>query len=128
MGQKYCIDTNVLIYYTSDNPLPSNFPLQEIFDTSFQISVVSYMEYLGWKGHTQDKFVMAKEFLDCAYTHFIDENIVNMTIDLLRNYRIKLPDALIAATCLVNHLTLLTRNKFDFERIANLEVINPFEI
>jgi predicted nucleic acid-binding protein len=36
-----------------------------------------------------------------------------------------LPDALIAATGLVNGLPVMTRNKRDFDRVDGLEVLDP---
>jgi predicted nucleic acid-binding protein len=36
-------------------------------------------------------------------------------------------DSLLAATALARHLTLLTRNTKDFEEIAGVECINPWE-
>ena len=42
-------------------------------------------------------------------------------------YRIKLPDAIIAATALAYDLTLLTRNTADFGGIGGLKIINPWE-
>ena len=41
-------------------------------------------------------------------------------------YKIKLPDAIIAATALVHNLTLLTRNEKDFSKISNVEITNPW--
>ncbi len=41
---------------------------------------------------------------------------------------IKLPDAVIAATALTHSLKLMTRNQADFERIAELTIVNPFVI
>jgi len=38
-----------------------------------------------------------------------------------------LGDALIAATCLVHDLTLVTRNVADFSWIFNLRLLNPFD-
>ncbi len=49
-------------------------------------------------------------------------------IEIRRKYKIKLPDAIVAATSLCNHLTLTTRNTKDFERIEELEVINLHEV
>jgi predicted nucleic acid-binding protein len=37
------------------------------------------------------------------------------------------PDSLLAATALAWHLTLVTRNTIDFEKIAGVEFINPWE-
>ena len=67
-------------------------------------------------------------------TNFIDDSLVieleqavkNKTADIRKQYKIKLPDAIIAATALVNNLTLLTRNTKDFENINGLKIINPW--
>jgi len=48
-----------------------------------------------------------------------------VTIELRKEYKIKLPDALIAAPALHYRLGLITRNTFDFKKIDGLEVINP---
>ena len=42
-------------------------------------------------------------------------------------YKIKLPDAIIAATALEYALKLVTRNVADFNSIEGLNVVNPFE-
>jgi hypothetical protein len=39
---------------------------------------------------------------------------------------IKLSDAIIAATAIVNNLYLITNNVKDFDMIQNLKIINPF--
>ncbi|MGH2952921.1 MAG: type II toxin-antitoxin system VapC family toxin [Solirubrobacterales bacterium] len=44
---------------------------------------------------------------------------------LRRETGVRLPDALIAATALRNDLLLLTRNPRDFERVSDLELIDP---
>lgn len=48
-----------------------------------------------------------------------------MTIAIRRGHKIKLSDAFIAATCMVNELTILTLNTKDFENIEGLKVIMP---
>jgi predicted nucleic acid-binding protein len=51
------------------------------------------------------------------------------TIQLRRSYRgLKLGDALIAATALVNNFVLITRNTKDFHQIIGLKVINPYDL
>jgi hypothetical protein len=44
---------------------------------------------------------------------------------LRRNNNIKLADALIAATALLNNLVLVTGNEEDFKAIEELEIYNP---
>ncbi|HPI10761.1 MAG TPA: type II toxin-antitoxin system VapC family toxin, partial [Catalimonadaceae bacterium] len=54
----------------------------------------------------------------------LSEEIVKRTILLRKQKKIKLGDALIAATALVHNLQLVTRNIRDFKGIEDLEVIN----
>ncbi|EMM77923.1 toxin-antitoxin system, toxin component, PIN domain protein [Leptospira santarosai str. 2000030832] len=50
------------------------------------------------------------------------------TIRLRQAYKIKTPDAIIAATALVHGLTLVSRNVPDFSSISNLNVIDPWKL
>ena len=49
---------------------------------------------------------------------------MQQTILLRQQRRVKLPDAIIAATALVHGLPLLTRNTADFQNIVGLAVLN----
>jgi len=51
-----------------------------------------------------------------------------MIIDIKRTYKIKLSDAVIAATALSNNLILVTRNTDDFKGVIDLEIYNPFKM
>ncbi len=44
------------------------------------------------------------------------------TIRIRRGNNIKLPDAIIAATCIINHCCLVTNNRKDFEKIEGLMI------
>ncbi|MBC8151558.1 MAG: PIN domain-containing protein [Bacteroidetes bacterium] len=54
-----------------------------------------------------------------------DALIIERTILIRREAKIKLPDAVIAATALVRGLTVVSRNEKDFSRIAGLTYLNP---
>jgi predicted nucleic acid-binding protein len=56
----------------------------------------------------------------------LSEAIVQRTITLRQQHRIRLPDALIAATALALGEPLVTRNTQDFQAIAGLVRLNPF--
>lgn len=56
----------------------------------------------------------------------LDKNIKLKTADIRRNYRIKLPDAIIAATAFVYDLSLITHNFKDFEIRNGLKIIDPY--
>jgi predicted nucleic acid-binding protein len=53
---------------------------------------------------------------------------VNKTIQLRQKQKIKLPDAIIAATALVNGLALVSNNTKDFKNIPDLELVNPYDM
>ncbi|MEZ0483414.1 PIN domain-containing protein [Fibrella aquatica] len=54
--------------------------------------------------------------------------MVNQTIALRKARKIKVPDAIIAATALVNQLTLITNNTKDFLNIPSLSILDPHTI
>ena len=52
--------------------------------------------------------------------------IADMAISIRRKQKIKLPDAVIAATALEYGYTLISRNDADFRNIPGLLYLNPF--
>ena len=74
----------------------------------------------------QDARLM-EEFVDTASVISLTDTIANKTIELRKNQKIKLPDAVIAATALTNDLVLISRNLSDFSKIAGLAVLNPHD-
>ncbi len=48
-------------------------------------------------------------------------------LQLKTKRKIKLADAVIAATALLNNLILATRNVDDFKEVKELQIINPFD-
>jgi predicted nucleic acid-binding protein len=127
MAGSVLIDTNILIYVFSNQLSPAlSKQMNHFFQNSFNISVINQMEFLGWKEASSEQFQQATDFLSHARILSLDSTVIDKTIELKRQIKIKLPDAIIAATCLVNRLGLLTRNVKDFESIETLNVINPF--
>jgi predicted nucleic acid-binding protein len=124
MGEKYLIDTNVIIDYTSDlfDDKGSAF-VEAVFNTGFRTSVVVKIEALGYN-EASAKMQLLEEFLATATIFPLDDAVTQKTIALRRNKKIKLGDAIIAATALIYNLTLITRNMDDFKNIDGLTVIN----
>lgn len=125
MGQRFLIDTNVIIDYTS-NLIPGNGTafVENIFNTAFNTSVVVKIEVLGYND-APAKMQLLEEFIASATIFPLDDAVTQKTIELRRIKKIKLGDAVIAATALVYSLVIITRNTADFNNIAGLTCINP---
>lgn len=127
MSETDClIDTNILIYHTQGEPKATAFINKLIFLESFNISILSKIEFLGWDKHTPQGFDKCKKLIETATVYPVDETIARKAIEIRRLGKIKLADAVIAATALSHHLKVATRNVDDFEQIAELQVTNPF--
>jgi hypothetical protein len=121
MGKKYLIDTNTLIdAQTKSMPQNGLKFLKSIIDEDFTISFITYIEFLGYKAATKD----SENFIALADMIEINKPIIDICIALRKAQRIKLPDAIIAATALVYDLTIISRNISDFNNIAKLQVID----
>jgi len=124
----YLIDTNILIYHFNNNiPDRAKPTIREIFKTHFNISVITRMEFLVFRGHTKESFEKADMFLSYSHIINLEDEIVDMVITLRRAKKLKLPDAIIASTAIKKELILVTRNIDDFVDV-NIKIYNPFEI
>lgn len=124
----YQIDSNVIIDYL-DNKIPAEGMeiVSQIVDEKPTISVITKIEVLRFNT-TIPTYKILESFISICNVITIDDLIVERTIELCKLYKIKVPDAIIAATASVNNLTLLTRNVDDFKNIKGLNIINPHEI
>lgn len=126
-ANEYLIDTNILIYHTSGSQVTTDFITNLIANHSFNISILTKIEFLGWDRHTPEGFEKCKKLVETATSYPVDESTANKAIDLKRGKKIKLADAVIAATAILNNLKLVTKNVDDFKMIEGLEVVNIFE-
>ncbi len=120
----YLVDTNICIYQF-DGRLPA-FAEDLLKKNRAVISVITQIELLAWKKATVAELQIIKDFVSRAAIFQLTPAVVEATIDIRRNYRTKLPDAVIAATALINDFTLVSRNERDFSMIEGLNVYNPF--
>jgi predicted nucleic acid-binding protein len=52
--------------------------------------------------------------------------VVDRAIQIRKQFRVKTPDAIIAATAMEVGAVLVTRNESDFKKVDGLQVINPW--
>ena len=122
--KNYLIDTNVAIYYFGMAlSKESEKFIDKVIGNKYAISVINRIELLGFKALNESESEALNSFIGSANVFDLEEAIILQTIQIRKTYNIKLPDAIIAATCLANHLSLITNNIKDFDRIEGLHFI-----
>jgi len=127
MGQ-YLIDNNVISNYFSGSfsEKAMDFLSGVIGDTP-NLSVITKIEALSWRNADIAKENIVRLFVDFSNVIALSDMIVDECISIRRNRRMKTPDAIIAATAIVNDFTLLTSDA-DFNRVPNLRILDPFDL
>ncbi len=122
MKNKYLIDTNIVIYFF--NGLTHDTTLIEILRSSFNISIITKIEFLSWQKLLHDPVLNDKavEFISNARVYELDEVVANRTIKNRQQHKIKTPDAIIGATAQVYGFEVVTNNVDDF-KMLDLDVI-----
>ena len=124
---RWLLDSNVLMGYLNQDPTPGFIArVERCFAEGAALSVISTIEVLGWRGHDEHSRSAAERLLRGLPRIELTPPIVDRTIALRCRHAIKLPDAVIAASALVEGLSLVTRNVRDFERVEGLVLSNPF--
>lgn len=112
-------DSNILIRGAST----PDHPLQEwLQDQLPAISVVTRIEVLGYHRLRADEEILLRVLLASFDEYPVNSQTAALAINLRRQRKMSLGDALIAATCLEHGLKLATRNASDFDWIAGLTV------
>jgi predicted nucleic acid-binding protein len=129
MGRKYLLDSNTVIYYVAGLYHEKAVQwLNHIIDDEINVSVITKIEVLSFDPDKDDNYPILVDFFEVANIFELTNDIVNKTIQIRQKQKIKIPDAIIAATALVNGLTLVSRNIKDFMNIPDLEIVNPYDI
>jgi len=126
MGTQYLIDSNIIIdFFNGKLPFPGRQLLSRV---ELVISVITYIELFSSNNIAIEEYQQLKRFADMTTVHPVNLSIAAETITIRKKYKIKPPDAVIAATAIVHNFTLITRNVSDFKLIDNLKSINPYEV
>ncbi len=117
------LDTNVVIYSCQTD---GGWLTQWTGHADAAIASVTRVETLGFVEITPAEEFAIREYLGRCLAYPLDEEVIERAIRLRQQKKMKLGDAIIAATALEYGLPLVTRNVDDFKHIAGLEIINPF--
>ena len=92
------------------------------------IASVTRIEALGFAGISAEEETALLDFVSACPTYALDDGVIERAIKLRQQKKMKLGDAIIAATALEYDIPLVTRNEDDFKHIAGLDLRNPFAI
>lgn len=126
MGTQYLIDTSAVIKYLNGTlPTKGITFLDDILDQESCISFITEIELQVWNPKNPDDLEIYKNFVDLSRVMGLEQKIIDLTIAIRKNYGLKLPDALIAATALTKKRILIADNDKDFRRVPQLKYVNP---
>ena len=111
----YILDTNILLYWLGDrieNALPKGI---------YFVSIISEIELLSYANLDLIAEQQIREFLSKLVIVGLRDDVKEYTIALRKKYRLKLPDAVIAATAMTMGATLIT-NDIAFLKLTEITV------
>jgi len=116
-GLDFIADTNILIYI-----LEGRKETEAITQYSIGISELTEIELLGKYQILEKEIEKIKALISDCYLIPVSKDIKEKAINLKQKQKLKLPDALIAASAICFGLPLLTADK-GFENIMNLDLL-----
>jgi len=117
-GDRIVVDTSLII-----NLFNGVKDVQELIaDRSLFVSVISEIEVLSFPDLTMKDTLLIKDFLSECYIVDIEPVIKDITIKIRSKFKVKLPDAVIAATAIYFDLPLFTMDK-GFKKIDDLQAV-----
>ena len=120
----YTLDTNAIIYYLDEEP--TVVPLLEPIlgqDMAIFVSVVTELELLSHPGLTEEDMAAIQQLLTSVVIFPLESRLAQLAGALRRQYHLKTPDSVVAATALLTHTTLVTRNIRNFQGIDGLSLL-----
>jgi tRNA(fMet)-specific endonuclease VapC len=122
-GSRYLLDTNAIVAL-----LQGNSQLVELLQTAdwVGISVISQIEFLAFSRLSQTDRQLFQQFLRrvTALGLTADETLlIQRTVEIRQQSRLKLPDAMIAAMAIENSASLITADR-EFAKVRDLTIID----
>ena len=114
MITRYLLDTNTIIYLMNGrlaSPLPEG---------KYSISIITEIELLSFSGLSDEEEQRIRDLLLALDRIQLSDAVRDQTIRLRRKNRLKLPDAIIAASALTQQAILLTND----QSFASIEGLN----
>ncbi len=116
------LDSNSIIYSIK----PEFTKLRALIaEHSPAVSAISYVEVLGYHQLTESDEQDFMDFFDTARIIPVSQAVLEQAVKLRQERKMSLGDSIIAATAIVDDLTLITANTADFKWIPNIKLLDP---
>lgn len=110
METRFLIDTCTIIKYLQESfSHKSLLFLDEILDNECQISFITQIELLSRKTTNKSDYKILEDFINSSRIFYINNQIISKTVEIRKLTKVKIPDAMIAATAISNDFTLKIR-------------------
>lgn len=116
-GTDVLIDTNICIYLLKGNTTVSDL----LQDQSIAISVITEMELYAFQDQSSESIKILDTFIESVTIVDIDHKVKFNTIKIRRDTKLKLPDAIIAASALSYDLPFISADA-GFRRVSALDL------
>lgn len=121
-GSRYLLDTNAIVAL-----LQGNSKLLQLLQNAdwIGISIISKIEFIAFSGLSQGDRQLFEQFIQRVEVVSLmagDTVLIELIIQLRQQYRLKLPDAIIAAMALQATANLVTADR-EFAKVSILTVI-----
>lgn len=117
-GNNILLDTNAIIAVLDGHPVAKEIINHNILHISF----ITELESLSYQKLTSEDRYLIRNFLDECILLELNTEIKKVTINLRIKYKLKLPDAIIAATANYYQLPLVSADKV-FSKVREIETI-----
>jgi len=117
-GNSIVADTSLLINFFNGVDLAREI----LEDRTIWIATITEIELLCYPDLTTKEETLITSFLDHCIRQDLTRTVTDKAIAIRKEYRLKVPDAIIAATALVSDLPLVTMDS-DFNNVSTLDVI-----
>lgn len=117
-GSENLLDTNIVLYLTGGKISEKDLPRGD-----FAISFVTELEVLSYPSMTESEERNIRDLLDEILIIDINGEIKRRTVDFRKRYKLKLPDAIVAATAVYLKADLITNDR-EFSRVKEVNSKN----
>jgi len=117
-GNSFLLDTNIVLHILNGDKTIASF----LNHSSVFISFITEIELLSYHGFNLGDLQKVKKLIEELQIIDLSSEIKEIAIGLRIKHRLKIPDALIAATAIAQNLPLVSAD-IGFKKVEQLELV-----